>query len=286
MQTLSAEQRDVLAATALESPVSAVSWPAIFVGAFAAAAASLVLLAVGSGLGLAAISPWSDQGVSATAFTVMSAVWLIVAQWFASGLGGYLTGRLRTKWARTHTHEVFFRDTAHGFAAWAVATIIGAAMLAAGASSLVGAGTRAAAEVTSGAARGAGSAVASVVTGYDVDSLFRSMRPGEVSSATRAEVGRILERSLTAGQLSSADRTYLADLIAARTGISQAEAQKRLEEATEAIKAADIKARAAADAARKAGALASLYMALSMLVGAFIAGVAAAVGGRRRDEHA
>jgi len=123
MDTLT-QGRTAIAASAVptpESSVSAVSWPAIFGGAFVAAAASLVLVALGSGLGLASVSPWRDAGASATTVAWMTAAWLIVVQWFSSGLGGYVAGRLRTKWANTHTHEVFFRDTAHGFLAWAFA---------------------------------------------------------------------------------------------------------------------------------------------------------------------
>src|SRR5581483_9048514 len=97
-----------------ESPVSAVSWAAIIAGAVVAAAISLLLVALGTGLGFASVSPWSNEGASATTFSVMTAAWLVIVQWFASGLGGYLTGRLRTKWVGTHDHEVFFRDTAHG----------------------------------------------------------------------------------------------------------------------------------------------------------------------------
>src|SRR5450432_2282052 len=131
--------------------VSALSWAAIIGGAFAAAALSLILLALGSGLGLASVSPWSNSGASATTFTVMTAVWLIVVQWLASGLGGYITGRLRTKWVGLHTHEVFFRDTANGFLTWAVASVIGAAFLASAASSVVSGTATLAAGVASGA---------------------------------------------------------------------------------------------------------------------------------------
>ena len=112
-----------MTAAPLKSSSSGVSWPAIIGGAFAAAALSLILLALGSGFGLASVSPWSNSGASLTSFTAMTAVWLIVVQWLASGLGGYLTGRLRTKWAGLHTHEVFFRDTANGFLSWAVASV-------------------------------------------------------------------------------------------------------------------------------------------------------------------
>ena len=139
----------------LESSISAISWAAIIGGAFAAAALSLIILALGSGFGLASVSPWPNSGASVTTFTVMAAIWLIVVQWVSSGLGGYLTGRLRTKWVGVHTHEVFFRDTAHGFLAWAVAAVIGAVVLASGVSSVLSGGVHAAATVASGAAEGA-----------------------------------------------------------------------------------------------------------------------------------
>jgi len=135
-----------------------VSWPAIFAGAFAAAASSLVLVALGSGFGMASVSPWPNSGVSATTFTVMTAIWLIVVQWLASGLGGYVAGRLRTKWANTHTHEVFFRDTAHGFITWAVATVLVVAVLTSAAATAITGGVHAAANVASGASQGAATA--------------------------------------------------------------------------------------------------------------------------------
>ena len=93
---------------------SAASWPAIIAGAFVAASISLVLFVLGSGLGFAEISPWPGHGATATTFAVTTAIWLIVMQWVSSAAGGYITGRLRTRWHGTHTHEVFFRDTAHG----------------------------------------------------------------------------------------------------------------------------------------------------------------------------
>src|SRR5438874_10361074 len=133
-----------------ESAVSAVSWPAIIGGAFVAAAVSVLLLALGSGIGLASVSPWLGSNPSPTTFTAMAAIWLIIVQWISSGLGGYLTGRLRTKWVELHTHEVFFRDTANGFLTWAVATVFVVGLVASSASSLVSGGTRAAATVAAG----------------------------------------------------------------------------------------------------------------------------------------
>jgi hypothetical protein len=272
-----------------ESSVSAVSWAAILAGAFVAVSATLILLAIGSGMGLASVSPWPGSGVSPTGFTVMTAIWLVVVQWVSSGLGGYLTGRLRTKWVGTHTHEVFFRDTAHGFVTWAVATVAVAVVLATATAATVGAGVQAASTVASGAAHGAADAAGNAVSGYDVDSLFRQATPDANASTSAAEVhaeaGRILARSLTNGELPAADRTYLASLVAARSGVSQQDAEQRVDHAVAELKAAATKAREAADAARKAASLAAFYTALSMVIGAFIASVAAAIGGRQRDEH-
>ena len=271
----------------LESAISALSWPAIIGGAFAAAALSLILLALGSGFGLASVSPWPNSGASVTTFTVMAAIWLIIVQWVSSGLGGYLTGRLRTKWVGVHTHEVFFRDTAHGFLAWAVAAVIGAAVLASGVSSLLSGGVHAGATVASGAAEGASrGAVQENPFAYYVDSLFRSDHPNAnaTDQDVRAEATRILAAGIRNGDVPAADKTYLAQLVAARTGLSQADAEKRVDDVIAKAKAADTKARQIADATRKAGAYLSIFIAVSMLIGAFIAAAAAALGGRHRDE--
>jgi hypothetical protein len=274
-------------ASAVESFSSAVSWPAILAGAVVAASVSLILLALGSGLGFASVSPWPERGASATTFTVITAMWLIVVQWVASGLGGYLTGRLRTKWTRAHTHEVFFRDTAHGFVTWGLATVISAIVLASAASAAIGAGAEAASNVAGGAAQAAASTAANVVSPYQIDTLFRSTQRDASSAGNdgREEAGRILAQAATTGELSAADRGYLAQLIASRTGVSQSDAEQRVDAAVAQIKAAEVKVRQAADAARKAAAAASLYTALSMLIGAFIASAAAALGGRQRDEQ-
>jgi hypothetical protein len=296
MDTLTQQHTGVTATP--ESSVSAVSWPAIFGGAFVAAASSLVLVALGSGFGLASVSPWRGVGASATAFAWMTAAWLIVTQWLSSGLGGYVAGRLRTKWANTHTHEVFFRDTAHGFITWAVGTILVAGFLASAVTSAISGGVHAAATVASGAALGATTAAAtqgpgtaaagSTLATYDMDLLFRTSQSsnGTTTTDARAEAARILTNGVTSGDVPTTDRAYLAELVAARTGISSEDAQRRVDAAIAQAKAADVKARQAADAARKAAAETSIFTALSMLVGAFIACIAAALGGQRRDLHA
>jgi len=273
-----------------ESATSAVSWAAIIAGAFVAASATVLLVALGAGFGFATLSPWPNRGASATAFTAATAIWFIVTQWISSGAGGYITGRLRTRWVGTHTHEVFFRDTAHGFVTWAVATVIGALILASATASLAAAGVHAAAMVGSGAAQGAVNQAenGAIVSPYDVDTLFRSATPDANSSATdvRGETTRILAKGLPTGDVAAADRSYVSQLVAARTGISQSDAQKRVDDMVAQLNVAQTKARETADAARKAAAAAAICTALAMLIGAFIACVAAALGGRERDEHA
>jgi hypothetical protein len=272
----------------IEASKSAVSWAAILAGSVGAVSATIILLTLGSGLGFASISPWTHSGASATTVGALAAVWFIVVQWLSAGLGGYLTGRLRTKWVGTHTHEVFFRDTAHGFVTWAVATLILAIVLAGAALATTGAGVRAAAMVGGGAAQGAtGSPHGRATVGaYDVDMLFRSAHSdANPTNDGHAEAMRILEKGLSAGDVSAADRSYLAEQVAGRTGISQDNAQKRVDDVIAQVKAADLKAREAADAARKAAAKASILTALAMLIGAFIACAAAALGGHERDLH-
>ena len=109
-------------------PSSSVSWPAIIAGAVVASAFSLALVAVGAGLGLISISPWSGNNPSVATFGVLAAAWLIAMQLFASGVGGYLAGRLRARWVGDNRDEVYFRDTAHGLLVWALGAVISAAL--------------------------------------------------------------------------------------------------------------------------------------------------------------
>ena len=280
-------------APTVEASTSAVSWGAIIAGAVVAAAVSLILFALSSGLGLAAVSPWPGSGASLVTFSVMTGIGLIVVQWVASGVGGYITGRLRTRWIRTHTHEVFFRDTAHGFITWALSTVIVAAVVATGitsaAASLASAGARGAAAVAAGGALGASQQGPGTVSVYNVDTLFRAVEPAATQPATtteaRAEATRILAKSLGTGAVPTADRAYLVRLVVASTGLPERDAQTRVDDVIETVKADEAKAREAADAARKASSAASIFTALSMVIGAFIACVAAALGGQLRDEH-
>lgn len=254
-----------------EAHSSGVSWAAVLAGAFVAAALSLTLLALGAGFGLLTVSPWSSAGVSAGAAGAGAIAWLIIIQIVASGMGGYLAGRLRTKWAAIHTHEVYFRDTAHGFLVWAVAVVITAAFLGSAAAAMVGG----AANAEPGGAENA----------YFVDMLFRPAAGGEAHAATpagddsavRGEAATILTNALRHGDVSAADRTYVASLVSARTGLSPNDAAARVDDVVR-------QTREAADAARKVTARLLLWTFLALLIGAFCASYAATVGGRQRDE--
>jgi hypothetical protein len=290
MATAVSESRFAAAAPE-ESPRSAVSWGAVIAGGVAAAAATLVLMLIGSGLGLTMVSPFSNQSASLGTLTVSTAVWLIIVQWASAALGGYLAARLRAKWVNVHTDEVFFRDTAHGFLAWALATLLVAGLLGTTIASMLGSGVQAASNVAAGAAMGGASAAAKdngSQTSYFVDALLRPAdptKPVEGGGQVSAEVSRILVASAASGQMQADDRAYLERLVAARAGLSPADAKARVDAVLQRADAAAQQAKQAAETARKTGATFALVGALSLVIGAFIASVSAALGGRLRDEN-
>jgi len=255
-----------------ESSISAVSWPAIAAGAVVSAAFSLFLLHLVTGLGLVSVSPWSGSGASGSTVHVAGGIALILMAVMASALAGYLAARLRTRWVGLHTDEVYFRDTAHGVIAWAFATVITATVLAS-----------AAGVITSSVVQGATSNPSLTDrNAYWVDSLFRSDRPTNptdqpAAQAANAEASRILARGLTPkSELTPADRTRLAQLVSARTGLSQQEAEQRVNDVIN-------QAKQAADEARKAAAKLAFWFAAALLAGGLSAGLAAVEGGRLRD---
>jgi hypothetical protein len=256
-----------------ESRASGVSWAAIAAGAVTTSALTLVLLAFGAGMEFLGSSPW-NAGASATKFGVAAGIYLLVLATLSSSVGGYIAGRLRTKWVDLHSHEVYFRDTAHGFLSWAFASVISAALLASVTTSI-------ASGAASGAAQAGGAAMSDGGRGnsssYFVDSLLRSPTSPAAGDTRpmRDEVSRILAAS-AGGDMPAADRTYLTQLVAARTGLSPADAEKRVSDVT-------AEAKAAADRARKAAGAMSLWLAASMLLGAFAASLAATEGGELRD---
>lgn len=262
-----------------EANSSGVSWAAVIAGAFVAAALSVILIALGAGLGLSSVSPWSNVGASASTIGKTTIIWLIFVQIVASAMGGYLAGRLRTKWAAIHTDEVYFRDTAHGFLVWAVGLVITASLLGSAAVSMTGGSTQmGSAELSMVGGAGNANGGRLDTNGYFVDALLRSDNPSlaENGVPVRAEIGRILVNGLRKQDLPAADQTYLARLVAARTGLSQSDAEKRVSDVL-------TDARQAADTARKAVAHSLLWMFIALLIGAFCASYAATIGGRQRD---
>src|SRR3984885_12225632 len=258
-----------------EPSVSGVSWPAVAAGGIVSCALTLVLLAFGIGLGLSVVSPWSGAGVSATTFQIGTGLYLIVIAMLSSSIGGYIAGRLRARWVGVHTDEVYFRDTAHGFVAWAFASVLGAILLASPASSLLGNAASGAAQATASAASRSGP-----MDGY-VDTLMRSDTPAAPNSGnpgdSRGEMVRLFTSSFrNGGDLKPADREYVSKVVAARTGMSQADADKRVSEVVTQAKT-DI------DAARKASAQLAFWLTASLLLGAFCASLAATEGGGLRD---
>jgi hypothetical protein len=267
---------------------SAVSWGSIVAGGVVAAALSLALLALGVGLGLASVSPWGDSAVSASTFNNIAGIYLVLIAVMSSAIGGYLAARLRTKWTGLHTNEVFFRDTAHGFIAWGFATVLSATALG-------GAATHIASGAATGlgvAATGAASQNVSPSRVY-VDKLFRTEAPAPAAGspapgganasapasneAARAEVNRLWVSSFRAdNDFAPADRTYIARLVAAQTGMSQQDAERRVSEVVN-------EAKAATDKARRGAVKLAFWLTAAMIFGAFAASLAAVEGGQLRD---
>lgn len=290
---------------------TAVSWKAIFAGATGAIAITLILLAFGLGVGFSVISPWSDQGVSSTTFTVTAGVYLFCVAMLSNTIGGYLAGRLRSRWQSVNEHERYFRDSAHGFLVWAFATLVGAAVLGGAATHMLAGASSGIAPAATTAAQGQGGASAIYVdqllradpSGRPAEQVGQATSPtpqdqqtatplqgGQIAGAgptvrngndnvNRAEITRILVPALgKGGTLSDSDRTYLAKVVSSRTGLPQADAQKRVDDIV-------TQAKVAADKARKSAAVFNLWLAASMLAGALSAAFAAIEGGNLRNRE-
>lgn len=304
-----------------ERPTSAVSWGAILAGAAGAAAISLILLILGTGLGLSSVSPWVQTGISAKSLGVSTIVWITFTQLAAAGLGGYLAGRLRTRWLSVPVDEVHFRDTAHGFLAWSVATLFTAALLTSTISALLGSTADGAIAVMnsphSGMAKTGMQQMERTAMRYQMDKLFRISAVGNPNPAVEpisqdfsdegaqmprqnrrhldqnayAEVSRIFVTALMRDAnktLPADDLSYVTNLVEQRTGLSQVEAENRVRNSYSLAqsRAEELKtsAKTLADQARKAAAHASLWLFISLLIGAFVASLAATIGAKHRDD--
>lgn len=302
--------------------VSSLCWATIFAGAAAAGAVSLLLLILGLGLGLSSISPWGHTGVSARTFGILTILWMILTHLIASGAGGYVAGRMGMKKVALPVNEARFQDSAHGFLTWAVASLgmaflttwVAGSMISGGVQAAAMAGAPAVAATTrtmtdSDRSESSSSEKTSTSTGqevmhYLVDSLFRRNPTSTDNAASGAanlpatantfpttelklEVSRIFLHNRANETLPSQDLQYVGRLISQQTGLSQQEAEKRASESyasmRENLQIVENAARDTADKARKVSAYTSIWTFISMLLGAFFAGVTATMAGRQRD---
>lgn len=281
----------------VETRSPSMSWGAVVAGAVAAAALTFVLMLLGSGLGLTIVSPWASESTSLATFAVSTAIWLVLVQWLSSGMGGYLAGRLRARRDGDSHDETFFRDSAHGLVTWALATLLIVMLIGGAMSGILGTGMRAASNVASGAAMGASAGAANASTAraanpasYFVDLLFREGTAAQANPAAdtdggaAAQASRILAEGALSGAVTADDKAYLSQLVASRTGLSPADATARVDSVLARVNDARMKAQETAETARKAGATFALLGTLSLVLGGFIACVAAVIGGRQRDE--
>jgi hypothetical protein len=265
------------------SAFSGICWASVIAGAVVSLAITIVLLWFGTALGLTVSSPWSNSGVSASTFKIGTGLYFVVVAMISSALGGHITGRLRTGWDPTvHANEVYFRDTAHGFVTWATATFVGAVLLASAAAGIAGA-------TSGGLAAGTASATASRASSGPMDIYVdQLLRPGPGASTTtastspndnRAELSRLLITSFRSGKdMSADDKTYVTQVVARNTGLSQDEAQKRVDQTI-------VTAKSNLDAARKAAMQLAYWIVASLLIGAFSASLAATEAGAFRDRN-
>ena len=299
---------------------SGVSWSAVIAGALTAIAVSFIVISLGSGIGMELVSPYSySSSASASTMTVIGAVWLVFAQAVGFATGGYVAGRIRRSPAPLHTDEVKFRDGANGLVVWAIGVVITFFVLVTVVGKIGSVTGSAAAGIGSTAVGLAGATSQSPSVDYFSDTLLRpnaqnagqnagnganAGATGGAAAATptsgneangaaagqangsagrqQAQVNRILITSLSPNGLSNDDRTYLAQLVAAQTGVSQDEAQRRVDAVTTQMKQ---DATQAAETARKAAAYVSFWTFMSLLFGAVCAALGGVLGGELRDEY-
>lgn len=272
---------------------SSVSWAAIFAGAVSAAAMTLIMLILGFGLGFSAISPWQNEGVTMETIGWSTIIWLTITQIVAAGLGGYIAGRLRTRWTDINIDEIYFRDTAHGLISWAVATLLVALLILSSVGAVISGTSKAGASLAQGATSvvPAISEVASESSDYFTDALLRTEPGAEIAQRAdgdvRDELSNILVQALRDGELNENDKQYVVGLVANYTELDESEAEQRvdnvIERAEQAVADAEQTAREAADTALEGATFASLWIFVALLIGAYIASFMATVGGRQRD---
>jgi hypothetical protein len=281
-------------AAIVERPSTFIDWPGVFVGVFISIAMSWLLLTFGSAVGLLAVSPYTFNADTAGKLTIAAAIWFALTQIYALGLGAYIAARLRPRAEGPNRDELAFRDGVSGLTVWALAIVLGLVVAGITASSAARTGAEVAGAAANAASRG-------MDNGYVIDLMFRPAanaqnaqpntpqpsasrqegRGAPIDEQTRAMAGRILARSLASGSVDAGDKAYLAQLIAARTGMSQQEAEQRIDQTVENAKNAAL---AAAEKARQATMLIGFWIVFIMLVAGIVSAWAGTVGGHHRDE--
>ncbi|MGM4888408.1 hypothetical protein AB8B21_17405 [Tardiphaga sp. 866_E4_N2_1] len=257
-------------AASVEVPSRYLSWTPVILGALIATALSSILLAFGVtiGLGVSSTAPtWRD---ASAALWILSGLYLILQAALSFGVGGYIAGRTNVGLAALDTAEIEQRDGLHGLAAWALAVVLGVALAA-----FIGSATLTRPNSNSSSAR---TSAAEPLLSYEIDRLFRPLRRAANVDLLqeRAEAGRILLTSSSHSGMSSEDRSYLAQLVAANTGLAGAEAEKRVDAAIATSQASIAKS-------RRSSVILAFSVAAAILLGAVIAVAAGSVGGSHRD---
>lgn len=266
-------------------PGSYVEWGAVFAGALAASAISFVLLTAGAAIGLSLVSPYESELYGRLAASV-AVFWAIAVPILSFLVGGYIAGRMRSAWDAAASDEVQFRDGMHGLLVWSLSIVAGGLLAFLAASTAVHTGAQVAATATRDRAAVVAPAVdtlfgASVAVGGPASAgESQGAAPGAtvLDTDARAAVSRTLVSAAAADQLSPSQKQTLARIVAERTGLSQAEAEKRVDQAY-----AD--AKEALETARKATVLSALGTVSALLIGLIAAWYAAQRGGHHRDNN-
>lgn len=281
-------------------------WGPIIGGAIVASALSFLLLTFGSAIGLSLTSAWTDSGARLWVIAFGLLWWMVVVQIGSFAAGAYLAGRMRTTWMGTVADDGRFRDNVHGLLVWAVGVMMGAIVLALVAGSTAKTAAQSTSTVAAGAASGTANRAGPANVGpadYAVDLLLRpastatstttavttttnpSNGDARDSGAVRSEANRIFSSAITNRVLTERDQRYLKQIVVTRTGLSEADADKRVNEAVIEARDLEIKAREQADKARKAAVVTAFIATVSLLISLVVACLAAGLGGRHRDEQ-
>ncbi|MEA2804036.1 MAG: hypothetical protein QOE49_4131 [Rhodospirillaceae bacterium] len=305
MAAIATSTAPVVAAAAVAVRPHYLEWGSVILGALGATAISVVLLTFGAALGLSIVSPYPYAGISAKGLAVLTGTYVALVTVASFGAGGYLAGRLRSPWTGAVGNEVtesHFRDGSYGFGVWALGVLLGSALAVSGVGGVLKAAvhstTAVAAAGTAGAASNpnAGAALSRLSmepTDFAVDRVLAptpapagaAAAPASSRADLAAPVARVFAANLANPQLNAADRSYLVQLVMQQTGLPQADAEKRVDQAFTELKAAEQKARDAAEQARKATLIAAFLAAATLAVGCAAACGAASLGGRHRDDN-